>query len=112
VRLLVRRRVPLECCPTSNLRTRVAASWEAHPIAALHRAGALVTVNSDDPALFGTSLGGEWRALRERVGLSHADVRRIGRNTIAAAFLDDAGRATLLEAYDDAACRGGAQERA
>jgi len=103
VRTLVRRRLPLECCPTSNLRTRVAASWQAHPIAALHRAGAFVTVNSDDPALFDTTLGDEWRALGGRMGLARDDVRRIGRNTIEAAFLDETGRAALLAAYDAAA---------
>jgi len=103
MRTLVRRRLPLECCPTSNLRTRVAASWEAHPVAALHRAGAFVTVNSDDPALFGTSLGDEWRALGGQMGLAMADVRRIGRNTIEAAFLDEPGRTALLAAYDAAA---------
>ena len=103
VRTLVRRRLPLECCPTSNLRTGVAASWQDHPIAALHRAGAFVTVNSDDPALFGTTLGDEWQALGGRMGLGRDDVRRIGRNTIEAAFLDAGERAALLAAYDAAA---------
>ena len=102
VRTLARHRVPLECCPTSNLSTRVVASWAAHPIAALHRGGVLVTVNSDDPALFGTSLGAEWRALAERIGLARDEVLAIGRNTIAAAFLDEGERATLLGAYDEA----------
>lgn len=105
VRTLVRRRLPLECCPTSNLRTGVAASWETHPVAALHRAGAFVTVNSDDPALFGTTLGDEWRALGGPMGLARDDARRIGRNTIEAAFLDAAERAALLAAYDEAAAR-------
>jgi adenosine deaminase len=108
VRTLARRRLPLECCPTSNLRTRVAASWQAHPVAALHRAGAFVTVNSDDPALFGTTLGDEWRALGGRMGLAWDDVRRIGRNTIEAAFLDDSERTALLGAYDEAALRAAA----
>ena len=105
VRTLARHRLALECCPTSNIRTRVVASWETHPIAALHRGGVLVTVNSDDPALFGTSLGEEWRALGERIGLARDEVLAIGRNTIAAAFLDEGGRTELLGAYDEAVRR-------
>jgi adenosine deaminase len=107
VSALARLRMPLECCPTSNLGTRVVASWEAHPMAALHRSGVLVTVNSDDPALFGTSLGQEWRVLGERMGLSRDEVLAIGRNTIAATFLDGGERATLLDDYDEAARRAG-----
>jgi aminodeoxyfutalosine deaminase len=107
VRALVARRIPLECCPTSNLCTRVVPSWARHPVAALHRAGAFVTVSSDDPAMFGTTVAGEWRALSERAGLGRADVVRIGRRTIEAAFLDPADRARLLAAFDAAVARAG-----
>lgn len=110
VRTLVRRRLPLECCPTSNMRTHVAPSWRSHPVAALHRAGAFVTVNSDDPALFDTTLGDEWRALGGPMDLAWDDVRRIGRNTIEAAFLDAADRTALLDAYDAVASRVAAPE--
>jgi aminodeoxyfutalosine deaminase len=102
VRALAARRVPLECCPSSNLCTRVAASWEEHPVAALHRAGAFVTLSSDDPAMFGTTLGDEWRALAGRAHLGAAEVLRIGRRTIEAAFLDAGARAALLAEFDAA----------
>ena len=103
MRVLQRRRLPLECCPTSNVRTRVVSSWAAHPIRDLHRAGAHVTVNSDDPAMFGTTLGGEWSALVDRVGLSLSEALLVGRRTIEAAFLPGSEKEPLLRAHDEAA---------
>jgi adenosine deaminase len=102
VRALARQRIPLECCPTSNLRTGVVKSWDTHPLGALHRAGVAVTVNTDDPALFGTTLTEEWRVLTRHLGLSPAEVVQVGRRTIEASFLDDSGKESLLAAYDAA----------
>jgi aminodeoxyfutalosine deaminase len=99
--------MPLVCCPTSNLCTRVVSSWERHPVAALHRAGAFVTVSSDDPAMFGTTVAGEWRALSERAGLGCADVLQIGRRTIEAAFLTPPERDALLADFDAAVSLAG-----
>jgi len=103
VRVLARRRVPLECCPTSNLRTGVVADLEGHPVGALARAGVLVTINSDDPALFDTSTLREWEALATRAGLATGEVLAIGRATIGAAFLDPQERDVLLSEFDDRA---------
>jgi adenosine deaminase len=103
VRALARQRIPLECCPTSNLATGVVKSWDAHPLGALHRAGVVVTVNTDDPAMFGTTLTEEWRVLSRHLGLSSVEVAQVGRRTIEAAFLDAAERRDLLAAYDAAA---------
>jgi adenosine deaminase len=112
LRTLAARRVPLECCPTSNLRTGVVRDWAEHPLPQLVRAGARVTVNSDDPAMFGTSLGDEWIALRDRLGLDADAVRRIGRATIESAFMGDDERAALLRDYDRAAAVAAAEETA
>ncbi|WP_187978161.1 adenosine deaminase [Mycetocola sp. JXN-3] len=56
---LIERGIVLDVCPTSNLRTRVIDRLEDHPIGALVAAGLPVTVNTDDPAMFGTDLGRE-----------------------------------------------------
>jgi adenosine deaminase len=106
VRALARQRIPLECCPTSNHATGVVKSWDAHPLGALHRAGVAVTVNTDDPAMFGTTLTEEWRVLSRHLGLSPAEVTVVGRRTIEAAFLEGKERSDLLAAYDAAAARG------
>jgi len=54
------REVPLELCPTSNVRTGVCPSFAAHPLRRLFDLGLLVTLNSDDPAFFGSDLANEY----------------------------------------------------
>ena len=96
VAMLVQSGHPLECCPTSNVLTGVAPSWERHPLKELHRAGVAVTVNSDDPAMFATSVEEEWERLTTRLGLSPAEVLEIGVRTARAAFLPETEREALV----------------
>jgi adenosine deaminase len=107
VEQLARRGIPLECCPTSNVVTGVVSSWENHPIAALHRDGATVTVNSDDPALFKTSIGHEWEVLITRLGLRPQEVLRIGLQTARATFLPEGEKSDLLRSISEGAARAG-----
>jgi aminodeoxyfutalosine deaminase len=83
----------LDVCPTSNLRTGVVASMEAHPMPALRAAGIPCTVNTDDPAMFGTDLGREY-ALAAELGVSAEDAFTAA---IAGALCDDETRARLAE---------------
>ena len=105
LRLLAQNRMPLECCPTSNIRTGVVRDWADHPIPQLVRAGAFVTVGSDDPAMFGTTILGEWDILHRRLGLSAEEVLGVARRTFEAAFLEDAGKKALLSEFDRSAER-------
>jgi aminodeoxyfutalosine deaminase len=98
VRLLRRERVPLDVCPTSNLRTGVVRQWKDHPLPALVRSGLQVTLNSDDPALFRTSLSEEYRAAHRRMGLKARDLLRIHRTAIRASFLEPVEKRRLLQA--------------
>ncbi len=107
VRQLAGSGLPLECCPTSNLKTGVIGSWSDHPIRRLHAAGVKVTVNSDDPAMFGTTLSDEWEALEQRLDLARPEVVGIGLNTIDASFLDPDTRARLSEEMRRAAAAAG-----
>ena len=68
VRELAERGIVLEVCPTSNVATGVYASYEDHPLRALHDAGVKLTLGSDDPPYFGCSIGGEYAVARERLG--------------------------------------------
>jgi aminodeoxyfutalosine deaminase len=88
---IVARGIVLDVCPTSNLRTGVVPSVDAHPLPALRAAGAVCTVNSDDPAMFGTDLGQEYE-IAARLGVSAADAYTAG---LAGALCDDATRARL-----------------
>ena len=92
------RGVPLECCPTSNVKTGTVGAWERHPIGDLHRAGVAVTVNSDDPGLFATTLTDEWDCLMTRLGLTAEETLAIGARTARATFLPEPEREALVEA--------------
>lgn len=86
---LARRRMPLEICPSSNLRLGLYPDIDRHPITRLRDRGCLVTVNSDDPAMFQCSLAGDLRLLSRRHGWSHDDVRNVILAAVAASWLDD-----------------------
>ena len=92
VRRLVARQVPLEICPTSNLRTGVVSSWAEHPVIELIERGARVTINSDDPTYFECSLAGE---LRRVAALTDLDVQRHTGYAIDASFADEATKRRL-----------------
>ncbi|GAA1785975.1 adenosine deaminase [Luedemannella flava] len=88
---LVDRGVVLDVCPTSNLRTRSVPALSEHPLPALLAAGVACTVNTDDPAMFGTDLGRELAAAAS-LGLSGVDAFRAG---VAGALCDAQTRARL-----------------
>lgn len=90
VRFLAREGIALEISPTSNVRLGVYSSFEEHPLRELHEAGVVVTVNSDDPPLFNTTLNGEVELLRTAFGLDDVAVKQILDNAVACAFDPDA----------------------
>jgi adenosine deaminase len=98
VGLLAERRIPLGICPTSNLRLGVYATIEDHPIDRLRRAGVVVSINTDDPALLGASLEGEYAMCRSAFGWSDEDVRALARNSIDASFANADIKANLIQA--------------
>ncbi len=87
--------VPLEVCPTSNLRTGVVASLADHPFPSLDAAGVTVTVNSDDPPLFGTTLTEEYKVLARAWGYGADGIERIALNAVRASFLPEPAKARL-----------------
>ena len=60
--------IPLEVCPTSNIRTGVVPGWDGHPVGTLLRAGANVTISSDDPTFFHTSVAEDLRTVESLFG--------------------------------------------
>lgn len=85
VRCLAERGVPLEVCPTSNVRTGVYPSLQEHPIRALFEAGVPLTVNTDDPTFFGISLSEELANLRQ-LGFSWSEIDGLVSNAFRFAF--------------------------
>ncbi|HZG02255.1 MAG TPA: adenosine deaminase [Streptomyces sp.] len=97
---LVEHRIPLEVCPTSNLATRAVASLEEHPVVEMAKAGVLVTVNSDDPPMFGTDLCTEYEIAARLLNLDAAGVAALARNAVTASFAPDRVKSSLLAEID------------
>lgn len=97
---LAERRIPLEVCPTSNIATRAVATLEEHPIRRMADAGVLVTVNSDDPPMFGTDLNTEYAIAARLLELDRQGVAGLARNAVEASFMDDASKAKLAAEID------------
>lgn len=101
---LVERQIPLEVNPTSNICLGIYPTYAAHPLRALVEAGVCVTINSDDPALFNTTLNEEYLHAVRDCGLSLAQLVTVARNAIRVSYLSDGEKARLLAEFD-ATCR-------
>ena len=89
--------IVLEVCPGSNIALKVFPDFERHPLRTLFDMGVKVTLNSDDPPYFHTSLAREYEIASTRMGFSDAELDTMTRTAIEAAFVDAATRAKLLE---------------
>ncbi|WP_381793683.1 adenosine deaminase [Streptomyces niveus] len=97
---LAENRIPLEVCPTSNIATRAVTDIELHPIRTLVSAGVLVTVNSDDPPMFGTDLNKEYAVAARLLELDERGVAGLAKGAVEASFLDQAGKNRLTAEID------------
>lgn len=83
---LATHRIPLEICPTSNVRTGAVSAPDRHPLPRLIQHGVIVTLNTDDPGMFGCDLVGEYRLAHDLHGLTPAELVQLARNGVDAAF--------------------------
>ena len=90
------REVPLELNPTSNVRTGVCASFAAHPLRRYFDAGLLVTLNSDDPAFFGSDIANEYLLAHTEQGFTREELRQLAANSIRASFLPETQKTSWL----------------
>jgi adenosine deaminase len=88
--------IVLEVCPGSNLALGLYPGWRAHPVAKLREAGVAVTLSTDDPPYFHTSLPAEYAQLSASFGWTAADFRAINLTAARAAFCDGPTRAALV----------------
>jgi aminodeoxyfutalosine deaminase len=98
-------RIPIEVCPTSNIATGVVTDLDQHPIRRMVEAGLLVTVNSDDPPMFGTDLTTEYEVAAELLGLDEQGVADLAKNAVAASFLDAGAKNRLSAEIDEYTAR-------
>jgi adenosine deaminase len=99
VETLAERGIPLEVSPVSNVATGVYPSLAAHPFPALREAGVTLTLNSDDPPMFGGAwLTNVYEAARDAWGLTDEDLAAIAATAVAVSFADQARKDELTEA--------------
>lgn len=101
VSMLAERQIPLGICPTSNLVLRVYPSIQVHPIEKLRAAGVRVSVNTDDPALLGASLVGEYALCRHTFGWTDEITKSVAQTSIEASFASADVKTQLLKALND-----------
>ncbi|MEM1235736.1 MAG: adenosine deaminase [Pseudomonadota bacterium] len=89
--------VTLECCPGSNVFLGVYKRLEDHPIARLRDAGVKVTVSTDDPPFFDTTMTAEYEGLERAFGWGEEDFRAVNKTALEAAFCDEATRAHVAK---------------
>ncbi len=107
IALLRERGVPLEVCLSSNVSTGVLARLEDHPLPLFLAGGVTVTLNSDDPAMFGTSLEREMALAAGTFALTQNQLRGLMENAIRAAFLPEADKEVLMNNLRGNPSRGG-----
>jgi aminodeoxyfutalosine deaminase len=97
---LAEHRIALEVCPTSNIATRAVTDLDLHPVKEMVDAGVLVTINSDDPPMFGTDLNNEYAVAARLLGLDEQGLAALAKNAVEASYLDPAGKRTLAAEID------------
>src|ERR1035437_3663751 len=97
---LKERGTPLELNPTSNVRTGVCPSFAVHPLRRYFDLGLVVTLNSDDPAFFGSDLVNEYMLAHIEQGFTAEELRQLAANSIRASFLPESEKSAWLSRID------------
>ncbi len=100
VEVLAHKQIPVEICLSSNLRTGVCAGFGEHPVKRFFDEGLMVTLNTDDPAMFQTSLCKEYELAMEEFNFSRDQLREIARNSFEASFLPVEKKLRFLQQVD------------
>ena len=98
--VLATRQIPLELNVTSNIRTGCCADFDLHPIRDYFNAGLMVTINSDDPPMFGSNLLEEYILAYERFGFTLEQLRELAANAVEASFLPPERKLAILRSVE------------
>jgi adenosine deaminase/aminodeoxyfutalosine deaminase len=96
LRVLAERQIPLELNVTSNVRTGCCKSYEEHPVRRYFELGLMITLNSDDPPMFGANLLEEYILVQEKFGFTLDEMRELAANAVEASFLPVEQKLKLL----------------
>ena len=97
---LIDKKIPLEVCITSNIKTKVYSSLNEHPFPDLFKKGVSVTINSDDPPMFGANITDELFLLNEKLNYSVNDLFLLTKNAVNASFLENSEKKKYHQLID------------
>ena len=101
VKELVERRIPLDVCPTSNIRLGIYPTMSQHPFRQLDDLGVIVTINSDDPSIIGSSLCDEYVIVAKEFGYAISDLVRFAKNSIKVSYATIEAKAKYFSEIDE-----------
>ena len=96
IAILAERQIPLELNVTSNIRTGCCSEYDIHPVKDYFESGLMVTINSDDPPMFGSHLLDEYILVHEKFGFTLEQMRELAANSVEASFLGPERKLKLL----------------
>ena len=96
IEVLAQKQIPVELNVTSNVRTGCCPAYDEHPVKQYFDAGLMVTINSDDPPMFGSDLLGEYVLAQEKYGFTLEQMRELAANAVEASFLEPSRKLELL----------------
>jgi aminodeoxyfutalosine deaminase len=100
IEVLAHKQVPIEVCLSSNVRTGACPELREHPVKKLFDEGLMITLNTDDPSMFQTSLGKEYGLAQQEFGFTEDQLRELARNSIEASFLPVEKKLPFLQKVD------------
>ena len=98
--VMAQKQVPLEVCITSNLRTGACKELQEHPVRKFFDEGLMITLSTDDPAMFQTSLNKEFEIAQQEFNFSEEHLRELARNSIEASFLPVEKKLRFMQQID------------
>lgn len=98
--VMAQKQVPVEMCITSNLRTGACAELQEHPVRKFFDEGLMITLSTDDPAMFQTSLNKEFEIAQQEFSFSEEHLRELARNSIEASFLPVEKKLRFMQQID------------
>lgn len=99
---LVQQQIPVEVSVSSNVRTGCCKQLSQHPLKSYFDLGLMVTLNTDDPAMFETSIGREYEIAQQTFGFTNAQLERLAKNSFQASFLPDSKKREYLKLFGPA----------
>ncbi|MCI0449014.1 MAG: adenosine deaminase [Chlorobi bacterium] len=95
IEYLAEKKIPIEMCPISNVKTGVVKSIEEHPVKDYYKRGLKVFLNTDDPMMFNNSLAEEYALFIEKLGFDLSDVKKLMLNATDSAWCSESKKEKL-----------------